>query len=148
MMTGKNRRMTLMFSGKLSGSSLVEMVIAIMMLSVVLLGMMAGIMIARSSVYDKEFEDARQVALKVLETIEATPYDDIPFRAGTLNDSRFDGFQIYVSQSPNLGTSDDVYSRTVVVSVDLGNNGPLKRIVSMRREVSPSGSKNIGDRDW
>jgi type II secretory pathway pseudopilin PulG len=132
-------------SGKHGGSSLVEMMIAIMMLSVVLMGMMAGIMIARSSIYDKEFENARQVALKVLETIEATPYGSIPTRANNLNNSRLDGFQIYVSQSENHGVSDDISLRTVMVSIDMGNIGPLKRIVSMRREVSPSGFKNVGD---
>ncbi|MDR3354973.1 MAG: hypothetical protein LBO21_08030 [Synergistaceae bacterium] len=136
-------------SEKHGGSSLVEMVIAIMMLAVVLMGMMAGIMIARSSIYDKEFENARQVALKVLETIEATPYGDIPARASNLNNSRLDGFQVYVSQSENLGgvSFDISSSRTVMVSVDMGNSGPLKRIVSMRREVSPSAFKNVGDSD-
>ncbi|MDR1885452.1 MAG: prepilin-type N-terminal cleavage/methylation domain-containing protein, partial [Synergistaceae bacterium] len=48
------------------GSSLVEMLIAIMMLAVVLLGIMAGVTIARSAVYDKEFENARQIAMGVI----------------------------------------------------------------------------------
>ncbi|MDR1482694.1 MAG: hypothetical protein LBI74_08725 [Synergistaceae bacterium] len=136
-----------LFSRRLRGSSLVELVIAILVLGVVLLGMMAGIMIARSSVYDKEYENACQAALKILEIIEATPYDRISATIAERNDSLFDGFRVNIAQSESIDIAGDVSSRTIVVSIDLGDRGSTRKIVSMRREVSPSASRNIGDRN-
>lgn len=133
---GKNAR-------KRRGASLVEMVLAILVLAVVLLGLLGGIAIARGSLLVKERETARQIALTVLEDLESVPYDDIDDRIGELDGERVGDF---VVRFHNRVPGDKGLEYSVIVTVDilLGSTGGTKS-VTMGREVSASAWRNVGE---
>ncbi len=130
---------------KRCGASLVEMVIAIFVLTVVLLGLLGGITIAWNGQMVKELESANQVALAVLEILESVPYEQIEDRIDELNaEEEIGGFVVEIDDPPIAGPNGDDDSVIVTVNVLLSGTGGAKR-VTMSREVSASARKNVGE---
>lgn len=128
--------------GKRRGSSLVEVLIAVIVLVFVLLGMLAAVVIAKGEVYYKEFEEANQVAIRILEIFEATPYENIVSKANEIDGTTLRGFTINVDlESTGLG---DEYSRKVKVEVS-PKDSMIRKSVVMEREVSVNGWQNVGE---
>ncbi|MDR3331990.1 MAG: hypothetical protein LBT08_05115 [Synergistaceae bacterium] len=129
-------------AGARPGSSMVELVIAIVVLGFVLLGIMSGVLIARSSVTYKEYENARQVGLMVLESIEAIRFDQIKtVGVSRYNNTSFGGFNIKVG-ARSTDISPDLM--LVTVSLDMADSASRFNAMTLVREVSSSGWRNVG----
>lgn len=127
------------------GASLVEMILAIFVLTVVLLGLLGGITIARANLMAKERETAQQVALAVLEALEFVPYNDIKTQSADIFDEKeFGGFVIDVHAAVPVDEPKNRDAMIVSVDVWLNSSGGAER-VTLAREVSASAWKNAGD---
>lgn len=128
-----------MLASRSRGTSLVEVLIAVILLVFVILGMLAAVVIARGMIYHKVYEEANQVAFRVLETIEATPYSDLSDKEGQ---STVRGFDVSVSlEDTDLGAE---YSQ--LVRVEVAHKGGMSgKAVVMEREVSANGWQNVGE---
>ena len=127
---------------KRCGASLVEMVIAIFVLAVVLLGLLGGMTITRANLATvKERETATQVALAILADLESVPYDEIEARIAELEGQEIGGF---VVDFPPLADGPNGRGDSVIVTADVLLSGGTKS-VTMSREVSASAWQNVGD---
>jgi Tfp pilus assembly protein PilV len=128
-----------------SGASLAEMVVALYVLGVVLLGMMAGILITQGTMLYKERERATEIALRKLESLEALPFKALSDDITSLD---YEGiytittFPVEFNKLP--ATSAD--SADIRVAVSWGG-GVLagERRIDMKREVSSSGWQSVGE---
>ncbi|MDL2264077.1 prepilin-type N-terminal cleavage/methylation domain-containing protein [Synergistaceae bacterium OttesenSCG-928-I11] len=133
------------------GSSLVEMLLAVLILAIVLVGVLAGVTIARMSIDHKAYENAKELGLRVLEWAEAIPLsaDSVAFTK-EVNDAfpskQMGGLEFKVERklndemNPTKATSADVTVEVYRISE------PNKTLIPpMKREVSASGWKNVGD---
>ncbi len=129
---------------KRCGASLVEMVIAIFVLAVVLLGLLGGMTITRANLATvKERETATQVALAILADLESVPYDEIEARIAELEGQEIGGF---VVDFYPLVDGPDGPDYSVIVTVDVLLSGARRtKPVTMSREVSASARKNVGE---
>lgn len=139
--------------GRRRGSSLVEMLIAIIVLAVVLLGVLAGVMIARSSLEHKTYENARELALRVLEWAEAVPLSEdfggadgaVEASFGKVGDDgrKFGDLTFDVARSPDA-TPDGISAEITVTIMRISDSNKVI-IPPVKREVSVSGYKNVGE---
>lgn len=119
------------------GSSLIEMLIAIVVTATVLLGLLAAMVIFRSTITSKEEAGARQVALNAIETLELCKLTDITAKAITTPQGIYTVTKNVIPAVISADTpSVDV---TVTVTWDNGN-----RSIALKREVSSSGWQNVG----
>jgi Tfp pilus assembly protein PilW len=126
------------------GSSLVEMLIAIMVLGVVLISMVGMFLISRTAIYNKEDETANALALRYLEELEVKPYSTFtasspPFSLGSLNASN-DKFAASAAV-----VSADQYSATVAVTINWEAAALGTRNLKLERIISAGGHKNVGE---
>jgi Tfp pilus assembly protein PilV len=129
---------------KRNGSSLVELMVAIVVLGFVLLGIMAGMLIARHSVIYKEYEGARQIGLQVLEHLEAIRFEDVRTAAADQFNGRvFGGYTVHVDVASSDTAPDFAYK--ITVSVDMRDRQSGLPVPPMVREVSASGWRNVGE---
>lgn len=112
---------------------MVEMMIALVVLSVILLGIMMGMTANRGLFNGKEHEEARLLCLSVLEDLEATKSADLADKQATSLYGKYT-----IDKSFDIGPSSSLVEVTVRWDSDNGN--PL----TMRREVSFSGWQNVG----
>jgi Type II secretory pathway, component PulJ len=118
------------------GLSLVEVMLSLSILMIVLLGMMAGIVIAKNTVETTDVQSAREIAITALENYEATPFESLGIGS---EDRRFVSvFRIITRVEALTPFSADI-SATVNWN---GANG--EKVVQMNREVSASGWQNAG----
>ena len=134
-------------TGKRRGSSLVEMLLAVLVLAIVLLGVLAGVTIARVSVDHKVYENAKELGLRVLEWAEGIPLSadftgeaDEAFPSRVIGDLSFEVTRVLNDPDETKATSADI---TVTVRRVSAPDRTL--IPPMRREVSASGWQNIGE---
>ncbi|MDR1515167.1 MAG: hypothetical protein LBS45_05680 [Synergistaceae bacterium] len=137
--------MDLLIKKRRSGASLAEMVVALYVLGIVLLGMMAGILITQGTMLYKERERATEIALRTLENREALPFDLLEAEGETTNK---EGMYTITIASPTfnkpLVKSADSADISVIVS---WGGGVLagERSITMKREVSASGWQSVGE---
>ncbi|MDR1943418.1 MAG: prepilin-type N-terminal cleavage/methylation domain-containing protein [Synergistaceae bacterium] len=123
------------------GASLPEMIIALFVLAIVLLGLMAGMMISQGSMLYKAREGAMDVALRTLADFEATPLDSLWTK---LPVSPIGMYTIQVTRTPSAYSA-SLVSADVSVEVSWGGiMGNMNKVV-MNREVSKSASQNVGE---
>jgi hypothetical protein len=143
------------------GSSLAEMIIAILILSFVVISiMMAMIVSTNNTVAYKDEENARQLALEVLEDCERVPFDGIAgvdYRTSIQNLSKSRnseaGNPIRAEASAVVSGTLDTHSTLPIsadVTVNVTWNSAIggRKTISMRREVSVSAWQNVGDRSF
>jgi Tfp pilus assembly protein PilV len=125
------------------GASLAEMVVALYVLGIVLLGMMAGIVITQGTMLYKERERATEIALRTLESQEALPFRVLSGDERTINEG------IYT-----ITIAEPVFNKAIVASADSADirvtvewdRGVLGgRSIQMNREVSASGWQSVGE---
>jgi Tfp pilus assembly protein PilV len=127
---------------KRSGASLAEMIVALYVLGIVLLGMMAGILITQGSITHKERERAVEIALRTIEHQEA-----LPFTALSHGD-KTEGIYTITLADPVFNNPDPRSADSVDISVTVTWGGGVlggERRVEMNREVSASGWQSIGE---
>jgi Tfp pilus assembly protein PilV len=134
-----------LMKGKRMGASLSEMVVALFVLGIVLLGMMAGILISRGNMFYKEQERAVEIALRNLENLEALPFETLSRDAQSHNE----GIYTITVAKPEFNNPSNVLSADsadIRVTVEWGQ-GVLggHRTIEMKREVSASGWQNVGE---
>lgn len=127
------------------GSSLVEVLIAVMVVAIALVGIMSSGAVARLAVEHRQRGDSHSIALRVLEWAEAVPLSaDIneKFRdAFGSSRPQFGPLTIALSRSPSvIGPADDELSADLTVTVTDG-----KFTTTLTREVSRSAVQNAGE---
>lgn len=127
-------------------SSFVEVLIAVGVVSIVIIGIMASGTIARLSVEHRHRGDTYAMALRVLEWAETVPLsDDIGarFRDAFGDDPKFGTLTFSVSRVPAkiLETDDDVSADLTVTVSALDGTGETK----LTREVSRNAMRNAGE---
>ena len=136
-----------MLKKRRSGASLSEMIVALYVLGIVLLGMMAGILITQGTILYKERARATDIALRTLENLEALPFLVLSNDYYDDKELTKEGIYTITVARTNFNKSADIAdSADIRVSVTWGG-GVLggERTVQMNREVSASGSQNIGE---
>jgi Tfp pilus assembly protein PilW len=129
-----------------AGSSLVEMLIAILVLGVVLISMVGMFLISRTAIYNKEDETANALALRYLEEVEVRPYSD--FTAETPPFDLHGGS--WASPPGNYRAtakvlSADNYSAQVEVSIKWEGAALGAKNLALVRFISAGGHKNVGE---
>ena len=132
-MLGKRRR----------GASLAEMVVALYVLAIVLLGMMAGIVITQGTLVYKERERATEIALRTLERYEAMPFASLPTAMVESKEGVYDIiFAKPVFNKPSVVSADSV---GISVTVEWNKGVFGTRSITMDRQVSASGWQSVGE---
>lgn len=132
------------------GGSLVEVLIAVVVVSIVLVGVLSAGTIARLSVDHNARGKARDVALRVLDWSETVPlsadFGDAFSKAfgATPEDRTFGDITFTAVRDPNTAGT-DTFQATVTVSVSSVSETDKKTTQSMTREVSSIGYKNAGE---
>jgi len=122
------------------GSSLVEMLIAILVLGVVLISMVGMFLISRTAIYNKEDETANALALRYLEEQEVRPFTDF---TPTLTESLGSVNNKY-NASMNV-VSVDQYMATIAVTINWEAAALGTRNLKLERIISAGGHKNVGE---
>jgi Tfp pilus assembly protein PilV len=124
-----------------SGASLAEMVVALYVLGIVLLGMMAGILITHGTIAYKERERAVEIALQTLESQEALPFGELS------GDTRTSGIYTITLANPEFNKSAASADSAVIKVTVTWGGGILggERAIEMEREVSASGWQSVGE---
>jgi Tfp pilus assembly protein PilV len=130
------------FRKRKRGTSLVEMIIAVVVLGIVLLGMMAGIIIAQGGLVFKEREAAVEVALRRLEDLESVPFSSLS-SAAAAGPGIVGKYTVNVVTVPSPVKSKDI-SADVRVTVSWGGVVGATKSIMMNREVSASAWQNVG----
>jgi type II secretory pathway pseudopilin PulG len=134
--------------GARRGSSLIEMVIAIVVLGAVLISMLGMFLISRTAVHSKEDETANSLALRCIERIETKDFAELS-TPGPLDISAITGnFPTTQYTATANVLSADNYSALVNVEVEWKGAGPSKMVggrkVTLTRVISAGGHKNVG----
>ena len=145
------------------GTSLVEMLIAVMVLSVVILSvMMSIVLMTRNTGVQKDEEKARQFAIEVMEECEGVlfaqnrPFDENEYknRISGLSRSRGgangDAFKatssvIQLGAVPSILPNHPPISADIRVVVEWRSALRENNKIEIEREVSVSGWQNVGD---
>lgn len=126
------------------GASLAEMMVALFVLSIVLLGIMGGLLISAGTMAGKEQLKVRDLAASILVKYETVPFEDI---WGTSPTPPPASTGIYTVLSPVFNPTyydPDLASVDITITIEWkGVNGGNKRF-SMTKEVSASASQNVG----
>jgi Tfp pilus assembly protein PilV len=122
------------------GSSMVEMLVAIVVLMFVLMAMGSMLLLSRTALYTKEDETAKSIALRYIEELEAMPFDDFADAALFADPVKFSNkYDATVSV-----VSKDDYSATIRVSVRWSPASGGAKNVNLERIISAGGHKNVG----
>jgi Tfp pilus assembly protein PilV len=122
------------------GSSLVEMLIAIIVLGMVLISMVGMFLISRTAIYNKEDETANALALRYLEELEVKPFSTLN---AAFSETRTPPFNAkYVAQARVVNANN--YSATVEVTVKWDAAALGNRELKLERVISAGGHKNVG----
>jgi type II secretory pathway pseudopilin PulG len=148
------------------GTSLVEMLLAIIVLALALFSISFSIMlVARNTGGQKDAEKARQLALEVMEECEGvsfvlsknTPFDSDAYKNAisgmsrgdypTKSDSRLwaTAKVAKVGPQPTVLPGHPPISADILVTVEWGSAVKERNVVELAREVSVSGWQNVGD---
>ena len=122
------------------GASLVEMLIAILVLGVVLISMLGMFVISRTAVVSKEDETAAVLALRYLEELEEADFSN--FTTGFL---RTWTDQNYKTTASLIESESDEYRAKVKVVVSWQGAARGEREVERERVISANGFKNVGE---
>jgi Tfp pilus assembly protein PilV len=139
--------------GKKSGASLTEMIVAIVVLGVVLMGIMAGVTISQGNMMTRERQNAVDLGLTLLEDCEARPFNELAARVAEINSDSDDGFYgiFNVEISTNLPNPFpatiplDLVSADITLEITWGSTIGGSKTVKLNREVSVSASQNSGE---
>ncbi|MDR0649442.1 MAG: hypothetical protein LBF92_08930 [Synergistaceae bacterium] len=136
-MLGKRRR----------GASLAEMVVALYVLAIVLLGMMAGIVITQGTLVYKERERATEIALRTLERYEAMPFASLPTSDVPLKEGLYDVTvkRPVFNDSLSAASADLADFADIEVEVEWNKGVFGTRRITMSRQVSASGWQSVGE---
>jgi hypothetical protein len=123
------------------GASLAEMMIALFVLSIVLLGIMGGVLISAGTVAGKEQLKARDLVSSILVNYESVPFDQIWDTSPPSSNG------LYTVQAPVFNPPDydpDLASVDITIAVTWGGvNGGSKKF-ELTKEVSASAWQNVG----
>ena len=128
------------------GASLVEMLIAIIVLAVVLISMLGMFVISRTAVFSKEDETAVALALRYMEDLEGLDFPDFetwqqsPQRLSNPTNPKYEITATYVE------SESDAYRAKIRVEVKWRGAALGERIVEFERVVSAVGYKNVGEK--
>jgi hypothetical protein len=124
------------------GSSLVEMLAAIIVLMFVLMAMGSMFLLSRTAMYSKEDETANEIALRFLEEQEGKPFSTFD-NLGAVTSTGFGGNKYTATASV---VSRDSFSATVRVEVEWGAAvGGKRKTVTLERVISAGGHRNVGE---
>lgn len=127
-----------------AGSSLVEVLIAVGVVAVVMVGIMSSGTIARLSVEHRNRGDAHAIGIRFLEWAETIPLSadiDAKFRDAFGDSRTFGPFTISVARDPdNISDTSDTVSADVSVTISDG-----KHETKLTREVSRGAVQNAGE---
>jgi Tfp pilus assembly protein PilW len=124
------------------GSSLVEMLIAIVVLGFVLISMVGMFFISRSAIYSKEDETANSLALRYLEKLESTTFSE--FLDGT-SFPKHEEFQNKKYKAAATVKSADQYMALVEVEIKWDSALSSGKTLTLERVISAGGHKNVGE---
>ena len=126
------------------GASLVEMLIAIIVLAVVLISMVGMFVISRTAIFSNEDETAVTMALRYLEELEDRDFEDFSNSAMFPRDSH--------NENPNqrfriITTVEQVNDYYAEVKVEVRWSGATRGVnsVELSRVISAVGFKNVGE---
>ena len=122
---------------KRSGSSLVEMIMAIVIMAVVLLGLASAMVVFRGTLVTKEDAVARRIALSELEKLESVKLTEIQAKVPKSPQGIYTVTKTVAPGAINATTP----SASVTITVTW-NDG--SKSVALKREVSSSGWQNVG----
>jgi Tfp pilus assembly protein PilW len=122
------------------GSSLVEMLVAVVVLMFVLMAMASMFLLSQTVTYTKEDETATAIALRFIEQQEGRPFEDF---ADATKFPDTEDFGKY-SATASVVSGDD-YSAKVRVAVEWqASVGAGRKNVTLERVISAGGHKNVG----
>ena len=121
-----------------SGASLVEMLIAIVVLGMVLISMVGMFVIARTAVFTKEDETAVVLALRYLEELEEEDFSVLT--ASTGFERREQNYHI----TATVLDFDEFHAR-VMVEIKWRGATQGEKTVDMERVISAVGYRNVGE---
>ena len=121
------------------GSSLVEMLIALIVLAVVLISMLGMFVISRTAIHTKDDETANAFALRYLEEIEEADFSDFDPSdfPKTWNDQKFTTTATVVDN--------DSYRVRIRAEVRWPGSVGGERRLELERVISAVGYKNVGE---
>ena len=125
------------------GTSLVEMLVAVVVLVFVLMAMASMFLLSQTVTYTKEDETATALALRFVEQQEGRPFEDFadPYFASN-PDSNGDFGKYHAAASV---VSVDNYSAIVRVTVEWPSvMGAGRKDVTLERVISAGGHRNVG----
>ena len=136
----KQQRKPLAFRRR-PGASLVEMLIAIIVLGVVLISMVGMFVISRTAIFSKEDETAVTLALRYLEDLEERDFEEFAPGSGffpiTQNDQKY-------TITASVTEYDSFRAR---INVEIKWRASIgEKTVELDRIVSSVGYKNVGER--
>lgn len=127
-----------------AGSSLVEVLIAVGVVAVVMVGIMSSGTIARLSVEHRDRGDAYAIGIRFLEWAETIPLSadiDAKFRDAFGDAPKFGPFTVSVTRDPDaIGDASGEVSADVTVTISDG-----KHETKLTREVSRGARQNAGE---
>ena len=123
------------------GASLVEMLIAIVVLAVVLISMLGMFLISRTAIHSKEDETANALALRYMEQLEEQDFDALNGPITNLLAQTGDSSKYTVTAT---STKND-YFANVKVTVSWNSAMAGRKTVELERFISAAGYKNVGD---
>ena len=118
------------------GSSLIEMMMAVLILATVMIGLASAMVIFKGTMMSKEDAGARQIALNELERLEA-----IKLTAVTAANIRSPQ-GIYTVTKTVVPASITTVTASADVTITVAWGG--SRSIALKREVSSSGWQNVG----
>lgn len=122
------------------------MLIAIMVLSVAVVGLMSAATLVRMTAGQKDRENARLFSLRALEWAEAVPLSEdfgARFTDAFGSEPTFGDLRLTLTRDPNSATDPSVRSADVTATVvKLSDGGAV--MATMKREVSANGWQNVG----
>ncbi|MDR1508742.1 MAG: hypothetical protein LBS53_03815 [Synergistaceae bacterium] len=138
---GGRERAPVMFRAR-RGSSLVEMLTAVVILVFVLMAMGSMFLLSQTAAYSKEDATATAIALRFMEEQEGRPFDEFA-DADLFPDTA--SFSNKYNATASV-VSRDNFSARVRVSVEWGSvmSGGRKN-VSLERVISAGGHRNVGE---
>ena len=123
------------------GSSLVEMLIAILVLGVVLISMVGMFAISRSAIYTKEDETAYALALRYMEELEKEDFAILTADGGFSRTWPDPKFTIRAEV-----TGSDEFLANVAIEVAWTGAAMGRKTLTMERVISAVGHRNVGEK--
>ena len=122
------------------GTSLVEMLVAVVVLVFVLMAMASMFLLSQTVTYTKEDETATALALRFMEQQEGRPFEDFAATPNFHDSEDFGKFHATAS----VVSRDDYFARVQVIVEWSSVIGAGRKNVTLERVISAGGHRNVG----